>query len=133
MIVDFASFSDRIVFTLASWSVAVVFFYIHGWFFVCADWYGFLDKWSIRSISERATPVQQWAAIKEASIDTLLLKPLAFYFFYPHACSPGWGLQPLWSDVPDISKMALDWVLMESLFSLTFFLAHGTLHYFPFL
>lgn len=122
--------SDQMFFSMVSWLVYFLTYYVHSWIFIVCDWYGYLDKYAIRSGKHRLPTIdQQWTAIKEASFDTFLVKPLLLYFSYPLVSAPF----IMYGEVPTLSKAFLDWVLLSFVFSTSLYFIHGALHKIPFL
>jgi sterol desaturase/sphingolipid hydroxylase (fatty acid hydroxylase superfamily) len=119
--------SERIIFTIAVFVIHLFSFYFHAWFFVLADWYGFLDPWSIRSGAKRLpSGKQQWAAIKEGTIDAFIVKPIIVYMVYPLAAN-----YISFRDLPSLTAGCLQWLAMELIFSTSLFFIHGAMHKFP--
>jgi len=107
--------------------VIFVCFYLHGWFFVFADWYGFLDKYAIRSgVHKNATEAKQWAAIKEASIDLFLVKPVIFYFVYPVVADRFIYFN---NDLPTIQWGVLQWLSLKAIFATSLYILHRAMHH----
>ena len=119
--------------------VGFVFYYLHGWLFVLADWYGFLEPYALRRGKHRLPSYdKQLAAITEATLDTFVMKPASFYLLFPlmtqfidfdRLAPPAlaWESWPYWR------QMLGDWILMEAVYSLLFYCVHRLLHAVPFL
>lgn len=121
---------NQSIYTLISCMIVFLTYYCHGWFFVFADWYGFLNKYCIRNGTHRIPSLsQQWAAIREATLDTFLLKPLILYFIYPYIIEP----YVSFDDTPSLTRILVDSTLMLILFSTSLFFIHGALHKITFL
>lgn len=119
-----AGMSDQMIFVAISWAIVMA-NYLHAWFFVMADWYGFLDKYAIRSGKKRLPTLDmQWQAIKEASIDAIVVKPLILYFTFPYISGPFVSF----GDVPSGYQMLRDWFLMSAYFSTSLYFIHGAMH-----
>jgi sterol desaturase/sphingolipid hydroxylase (fatty acid hydroxylase superfamily) len=117
--------SNRTLFVVVSWIIIFVMNYLHAWFFVMADWYGFLDKYAIRSGKKRLPSMdKQWVAINEASVDLFLIKPLLLYFTYPYITEPF----VIFGNAPAIGEMFGDWLLMSIYFSTSLYFIHGAMH-----
>ena len=119
--------SERMVFVLGSLLTIFCCFYVHGWFFVFADWYGFLGAYSIRSgIHQVATNEKQWAAIKEATIDLFFVKPVLFYFIYPVVAG-----RFIFFDltVPSFRVALVQWLVMKIVFSTSLYIFHRAMHH----
>lgn len=113
--------------------IGFVFYYLHGWFFVLADWYGFLDKYALRSGKHRLpTHDKQMAAIKEATVDTFIMKPLTLYMMYP-LLAKYVNMGELSLEEQSQQHMLVDWVIMEAAYSTLFYIVHRTLHSVTFL
>jgi len=122
-------YSNRLLFTLGACGIEFVAYYLHCCFFLCADYIGFLDNYAIRSGKHRKpSDKQQWEGFKEASFDLFIKKPIILYMVFPYVT---WALD--FETAPELSTAFLHWVSMEILFSITFFLAHCTLHKVTFL
>lgn len=107
-------------------------FYLFGWFYVLADWYGFLDQYAIRSGKHRVADIQkQWAAIKNATFDTFLVQPALFYFIFPYIIQPNISFDKEKS--PALLEGVRDWIYLSFIFSTSLFFIHGGMHKIPFL
>jgi sterol desaturase/sphingolipid hydroxylase (fatty acid hydroxylase superfamily) len=122
-----AGISERQLFCGTSLAIVFVFFYLHGWFYVLADWYGFLDRYAIRSGSHKvATIEKQWDAIKEASLDVFVVKPLVLYFVYPFVA----GKYILFgAEIRSLPVCLLQWVCMKLIFSTSLYWLHRAMHH----
>ena len=122
-------YSKQTIFAVVSSFVTLVGYYIPGCFFVLADKYRFLDAYAIRSGKHRVPPQKlTLAAIKEATLDTFIVKPLLFYFLFPlFETTLSFG------EFPSVSVGFTQWIIMEVSFSITFYIAHRLLHNSPFL
>ena len=122
-----AGWTDRSIFAAALFLIHLVAFYFHAWFFVFADWYGFMDRWAIRSGKHRMASMQkQWEAIREGTLDAFVVKPLIGYLVFPFA-------EPYISfgELPTLSNGFLQWLAMEVIFSTSLFWIHGAMHKLP--
>lgn len=119
--------SDREIFTMGSLVVVIFSFYLQGWFFVLADWYGFLSKYSIRSGTHQlATEKKQWDAIKEASIDVFIVKPMVFYFIYPYIADT---IIQFGDELPSFSTVIFHWLCLKVVFSTSLYFIHRAMHH----
>lgn len=119
--------SQRILFCASSLSIILVFFYLHGWFFVLADWYGFLDKYAIRSGNHRvATVDKQWEAIREATLDAFVVKPLVLFFVYPYVADDYIHFGPT---IPDARTFIFQWIIMKAIFATSLYCLHRAMHH----
>ena len=122
--------SDDLMFTGISFIIYFITYYIHSWLFIVCDWYGYLDRYAIRSGRHRLPSIdQQWAAIREASLDTFIMKPLLLYFSYPFVSKPFIS----YGEPPSPQKALLDWFLLSAVFSTSLYFIHAALHKVPFL
>lgn len=122
-----AEISERSTFVGGTLLVIFIFFYLHGWFFVLADWYGFLDRYAIRSGNHKvATIDKQWDAIKEASIDVFLIKPVVLYFVYPFVAGKYIHFD---SGLPTIGTALFHWLCMKLVFSTSLYWLHRAMHH----
>lgn len=119
--------SDRLLFTATSLLIIFTCFYVHGWIFVFADWNGILDKYAIRSGDHKvATLEKQLEAIKEASIDMFVVKPMVLYFSFPFVanifiqfdCSP-----------PSLMIGLIQWIMMKLVFATSLYWLHRAMHH----
>lgn len=131
--IDFVEYSrnlgitERVLFCASSLAIIFVFFYLHGWLFVLADWYGFFDRFAIRSGSHKvATIEKQWDAIKEASIDVFVVKPIVLYFVYPFVADKYIHFGPT---VPALTTFLFQWVCMKLIFSTSLYWLHRAMHH----
>jgi sterol desaturase/sphingolipid hydroxylase (fatty acid hydroxylase superfamily) len=122
-----AGYSDRTVFVLIVWLAIFVAFYLQGWFYILADWYGFLEKYAIRSGNQRLPPMEkQWDAIKEATIDCFLLKPVIAYAVYGFAED---SFIKIHSPMPSLGMGFLNWLTMKIIFSTSLYFFHRGMHH----
>jgi len=107
-----------------------VVYYLHGWLFVLADWYGFLDKYSIRQGKQKVPSLtQQWEAIYAGSIDTFIVKPILFFATYPLV----YIFLSFDVEIPSTQSCFLQWLGLNVVFSTSLYFLHGAMHYFPWL
>jgi methylsterol monooxygenase len=119
--------NERLVFCGVSLTVIFLCFYVHGWFFVFADWYGFLDKYAIRSGNHKLPTVdKQWDAIKEATIDVIVVKPIVLYFVYPYVAGKFIHFGPT---IPAVSTCLFQWILMKVIFATSLYWLHRAMHH----
>ena len=120
-------YSDQILFTVASLQIIFIAFYLHGWFFILADWYGFMDKYAIRSGKHRLPSLEmQWTAVREASIDLFLIKPVVLYFIYPFVGN----IFIIFDGVlPSMGEVFLQWLSMNLIFSTSLYFFHRAMHH----
>lgn len=120
---------DREIFTITCSIIHFIAYFMHGWLFVLADWYGFLDRYCIRSGKHKLPSTsQQWLAIRDATIDSIIVKPALFYFLFPYV-----GHFISLKSAPSIYNIFIQWLLMKIIFSTSLFWVHGAMHYFPFI
>lgn len=116
--------SDQWIFIVIFYMIHFVCYYLHGLFFVMADWYGFLEPYAIRSGKRRLPPEkQQYEAIQDASIDAFVIKPFALYGAYLLLSD-----YVSFDEVPTAQGMLLQWLCMKLVFSTSLFVIHGLLH-----
>jgi sterol desaturase/sphingolipid hydroxylase (fatty acid hydroxylase superfamily) len=119
--------SERMLFVWGNLLIVFVFFYLHGWFFVLADWYGFLDKYAIRSGSHKVVAMEkQWAAIKEASFDLFIVKPVVFYSVYPIVAGKFIYFD---NNLPTIRMGLLQWLGLKVVFATSLYVLHRAMHH----
>ena len=112
-------------FFLLHWAAVIVCYYCHGMFYVAADRYGFLDAWAIRSGKKRLpSDEQQFKAIKLATVDTFLIKPVLLYFGFPYVFEQFLGFNEDVSNITHIKEV----LLMLAIFSFSFYCIHAGLH-----
>ena len=122
-----AGITDRIMFTGGTLTVILVAFYLHGWFFVLADWYGFLDRYAIRSGKHRLVAIErQWEAIREATIDVFAVKPVLLYFIFPYVAGIFIHFD---KELPSLSTAACNWLCMKCIFATSLYWLHRGMHH----
>ena len=142
--------SNSNLFGLGIYITYFIFFYIHSWFFQLADWYGFLNQYSIRNthttnnnnnnnnnihnihkIGTRRTPPleDQWIGLKECTIDILFIKPILLYIMAPYMLD----YISFELILPSTSIIVIDIFIMEIIFSTLFYFGHVIYHKIPFL
>ena len=122
--------SLRFRYTLYSTLATFFGYYCPGWFYVLADWYGFLEPYAIRKGSKRLPSLrQQYAAIVQATVDCFLIKPVLFWCLYPYVGQPFINFDPS----PDISINIKEVLYMMCIFSFSFYVVHRLFHNIPFL
>ena len=118
---------ERSLFCLITLSIILIFFYLHGWFYVFADWFGFLDQYAIRSGNHKvATIEKQWEAIREATIDVFIVKPVVLYFIYPYVAGKYIYFD---SHLPSWQTCILNWLSMKLIFSTSLYWIHRAMHH----
>jgi sterol desaturase/sphingolipid hydroxylase (fatty acid hydroxylase superfamily) len=124
---------QRVTATATLTHITILFYYLHGWIFVLADWYGFLEQHALRSGKHRLpTPAKQWAAIQEATFDTFVMKPLAFYLLYP-VMAEFVNMDEVDPTTLCWRRVVSDWIIMEATYSILFYSVHRMLHSVKFL
>lgn len=117
----------------AVWSaiVLLITYYLHGWLFVLADWYGFLDAYAIRGGKHRLPSMkQQWDAVGAATLDCFVVKPLFVYVTYPLIGKPFIQFD---STLPSLQKMFLDFFILQIVYSTSLYTFHRMMHDIPWL
>jgi sterol desaturase/sphingolipid hydroxylase (fatty acid hydroxylase superfamily) len=143
--------SNRLLFFSLSWAIIIIFFYLHSWFFILADWgwLGFgnpLEKYAIRSGKHRYAAMKlQEQAILEGTLDTFILKPILLYYLFPYIENfLQFDLKFLSLLSPSTSgsssplhfllfQYLFEWFLMNLIFSTSLYFIHRLLHLSPFL
>jgi len=121
-----AEVSDCIIYSCGTWIVYFLFYYLHSWVFICADWYGFLDKYAIRAGNRYLPPlVQQYEAIREASIDTFIIKPILLFSTFPLLGGPFLSFN---TALPSVTEAIWQILLMLTIFATSLFWIHLALH-----
>jgi sterol desaturase/sphingolipid hydroxylase (fatty acid hydroxylase superfamily) len=134
--------SNRLVFFTLSWFIIIVFFYLHSWFFVLADW-GWLpilgnplERYAIRSGKNRFAAMKlQEQAILEGTLDTFLIKPLMLYYLFPYLESfIQFDMKFLSLSLLELfSQYLFEWLVMNLIYSTSLYFIHRLLHLSPFL
>jgi sterol desaturase/sphingolipid hydroxylase (fatty acid hydroxylase superfamily) len=117
--------SDQMLFTIIISLIHFITYYINSWFFTFADWYGFLDNYSIRSKSSKPSLKQQYEAIYESTFDSFIMKPVLFYLISPYLMKYFLIFN---ESIPTLQIIILEWIIMKFSYSTTFFIIHRILH-----